>query len=118
MPRPSSSNGLVADGMSGPWPAGSKAIPQKHDLPPSSSPMPGEAKVLPPPGAVMPSPSAAQQQGAIVGPAAIPVKKVVPEGNGIPAVASPLAVAASPKLEPPPGTAPATVTAQVESAKE
>ncbi|KAK4553184.1 hypothetical protein LTR86_009714 [Recurvomyces mirabilis] len=101
IPRPSSSNGIVADGMSGPWPAGSKAIPQKHDLPPSSSsPMLGQAKVVPPPGAVMPSPSALQQS-ALVGAAVIPVKKVVPEGNGVPPPASPLVAAASPRLAPP-----------------
>ncbi|KAK5114856.1 hypothetical protein LTR62_002013 [Meristemomyces frigidus] len=78
--RPTSSNGIVADGMSGPWPAGSKAIPQKHDLPPSSSPIVGDSKILPPPNAVMPSPSTAQNPSNVS--TVIPVKKLVPGNDG------------------------------------
>ena len=44
-PANANANSIVADGMSGPWPNGSKAIPQKHDrspapaVPPTHSPL-------------------------------------------------------------------------------
>lgn len=69
-------NGIVADGMSGPWPEGSKAIPQKQDpspATPSSSQTVGETAVMPPVAALTPSPG--QQTAA--GPQGVPVKKSV-----------------------------------------
>jgi hypothetical protein len=33
-------NGVAADGMSGPWPEGTKTIPQKHDQSPAQQPLP------------------------------------------------------------------------------
>ncbi|KAK3070955.1 hypothetical protein LTR53_009515 [Teratosphaeriaceae sp. CCFEE 6253] len=80
--RPPSSNGhgMAADGMSGPWPAGSQGIPQKHDQPPASSPMIGEAKVMPAPG-LAPSPRMlGREHGGSGGTAqVIPIKKAAPE---------------------------------------
>lgn len=58
--------------MSGPWPDGSKAIPQKRDqspAPPSSAHALSERKIFPPNTPLAPSPS---QQAADV----IPVKKM------------------------------------------
>lgn len=72
--------GIVADGMSGPWPEGSKAIPQKHDqspAPPSSAHAVGEMKIVPPVAALAPSPS--QEAAGATG--SIPVKKLPGEGN-------------------------------------
>ncbi|KAK5134145.1 hypothetical protein LTR08_006920 [Meristemomyces frigidus] len=82
-PASAMANGVVADGMAGPWPEGSKAIPQKHDqspAPPSSAI--SETKVMPPPvGTLAPSPS----QQAIGQPGNIPVKKMLThELNGTP----------------------------------
>jgi hypothetical protein len=39
-PAGANSNHVAADGMSGPWPEGSKAIPQKHDRSPAPPPLP------------------------------------------------------------------------------
>ena len=39
-PAGANSNHVAADGMSGPWPEGSKAIPQKHDRSPAPQPLP------------------------------------------------------------------------------
>lgn len=39
-PAGANSNHVAADGMSGPWPEGSKAIPQKHDRSPAPPPPP------------------------------------------------------------------------------
>lgn len=83
-PASAMANGVAADGMAGPWPDGSKAIPQKHDqtpAPPSSAI--SETKVMPPPGgALAPSPS----QLAIGQPGNIPVKKMLgSDSNGTPA---------------------------------
>lgn len=82
-PQSAMANGVVADGMAGPWPEGSKSIPQKHDqspVPPSSAQTVGETKVMPPPfGALTPSPS----QQALGQPGNIPIKKTVPETNGV-----------------------------------
>ncbi|KAI7498655.1 hypothetical protein KC357_g139 [Hortaea werneckii] len=65
-PTTANANGVAADGMAGPWPEGSKAIPQKHDqspAPPSSAV--SETKVMPPPmGALQPSPSQQPLPGA------------------------------------------------------
>ena len=72
-------NGIVADGMSGPWPEGSKAIPQKYDqnpAPPSSSGQSvGETKVLPPVAPLVPSPRQQIMQAAATGPGSVPVKR-------------------------------------------
>lgn len=80
-PIQASANGVAADGMAGPWPEGSKDIPQKHDqspAPPSSAHSISDTKVMPPVAALAPSPS---QQPA--GPTRIiPVKKQVPDTNG------------------------------------
>lgn len=79
-PASANANGVAADGMAGPWPEGSKAIPQKHDQSPAlpSSAM-SETKVMPPPmGALQPSPS----QMALPGAGGIPVKKALPEAGG------------------------------------
>lgn len=78
-PRPGSANGndIAADGMSGPWPQGSQAIPQKHDqspAPPSSAHGISEKRVFPPNTPLVPSPS--QQVSAATG--TIPVKKEGP----------------------------------------
>lgn len=75
-PASANANGIAADGMSGPWPAGSKAIPQKTDLPASSPAMSGvERRVIPPAGAeLVPSPS---QQGSKDGAQNVPVKKMM-----------------------------------------
>ncbi|KAK5675133.1 hypothetical protein LTS10_012207 [Elasticomyces elasticus] len=76
--RPSSSSGkIAADGMSGPWPAGSNGIPMKHDLPPSSSPMVGTEKVMMAPGLV-PSPQVVRQSSGVGVGGVIPVKRDVP----------------------------------------
>ncbi|CAK4031548.1 hypothetical protein DOTSEDRAFT_49448 [Lecanosticta acicola] len=77
--RPGSANGnnIVADGMSGPWPQGSQAIPQKHDqspAPPSSAHSIGEKRVFPPHTPLVPSSS--QQVSAATG--SVPVKKEMP----------------------------------------
>lgn len=78
-PPSANANGVAADGMAGPWPEGSKAIPQKHDqspAPPSSAV--SETKVMPPPmSALQPSPS----QQPLPGAGTIPVKKVAPESS-------------------------------------
>lgn len=71
---------IATDGMSGPWPEGSKAIPQKHDqspAPPSSAHAVGEMKVVPPVAALAPSPS--QEAAGAAG--TIPVKKMPGEGS-------------------------------------
>ncbi|KAF2722831.1 hypothetical protein K431DRAFT_265967 [Polychaeton citri CBS 116435] len=73
-PSSQSTNGVAADGMSGPWPAGSKAIPEKHDtspVPPPSSQAIGEKSIFPPTAALAPSPS--QQVAGSTG--TVPVKK-------------------------------------------
>ncbi|KAK5694380.1 hypothetical protein LTR17_024861 [Elasticomyces elasticus] len=76
--RPSSSSGkIAADGMSGPWPAGSNGIPMKHDLPPSSSPMVGGEKVMMAPGLV-PSPQVVREVRGVGEGGVIPVKRDVP----------------------------------------
>ncbi|KAK5123161.1 hypothetical protein LTR85_003359 [Meristemomyces frigidus] len=85
-PASAMANGVAADGMAGPWPEGSKAIPQKHDqspAPPSSAI--SETKVMPPPvGALAPSPS----QQPVGQPGNIPVKKTLGNiSNGTPAPA-------------------------------
>ena len=85
MMRPGSANGvpssIAADGMSGPWPEGSKAIPQKHDqspAPPPSSQKVGETKVMPPVAALVPSPMAPGQGQQRAGEqSVVPVKKMV-----------------------------------------
>ncbi|KAK4543642.1 hypothetical protein LTR36_005287 [Oleoguttula mirabilis] len=82
-PASAMANGVAADGMAGPWPEGSKAIPQKHDqspAPPSSAI--SETRVMPPPvGALAPSPS----QQPVGQPGNIPVKKTLgSESNGTP----------------------------------
>ncbi|KAI6887191.1 hypothetical protein KC334_g15475, partial [Hortaea werneckii] len=78
-PTSANANGVAADGMAGPWPEGSKAIPQKHDqspAPPSSAV--SETKVMPPPmGALQPSPS----QQPLPGAGTIPVKKPAPDAT-------------------------------------
>lgn len=69
---PSHASNVAADGMSGPWPESSKAIPQKHDqspAPPSSAHALSERKIFPPATPLAPSPG---QQAAGV----IPVKKM------------------------------------------
>ena len=84
-PASANANGIAADGMSGPWPEGSKAIPQKHDqspAPPSSSQSVGEKRVLPPVAPLVPSPSQ-QMHAAVTGPQSVPVKKMV-EVNATP----------------------------------
>lgn len=81
MPRFSNGNGsshadhVAADGMSGPWPEGSQAIPKKHDqspAPPSSAHSIAERKVFPPNTPLVPSPG--QQAAGATG--SIPVKKM------------------------------------------
>ena len=94
-PASANANGVAADGMAGPWPAGSKAIPQKQDRSPAppqppqaSSPVMSqgtqtnnpastastETKVVPP---VALSPSQQmQEQAQAAGPASVPVKKI------------------------------------------
>lgn len=39
-PASATATGVAADGMSGPWPEGSKAIPKKHDQSPAQLPLP------------------------------------------------------------------------------
>ncbi|KAK4495556.1 hypothetical protein PRZ48_001221 [Zasmidium cellare] len=84
-------NKVAADGMSGPWPEGSSAIPQKHSSPappPASTHSLVEKKVFPPQTPLVPSPH--QQAAAAAG--NIPVKKLPEESsqeskvelNGIP----------------------------------
>ncbi|KJX92335.1 hypothetical protein TI39_contig5867g00004 [Zymoseptoria brevis] len=103
---------VVADGMSGPWPANAKAIPQKHDqspAPPSSAHSLNERTILPPATPLAPSPS--QQAAGAVG--TVPVKKMQElspklgaDLNGAPSV-QPSAKAQlprpSPHAQPPPG---------------
>jgi len=99
-PTQASVNGVAADGMAGPWPKGSKDIPQKHDqpfVPPSSAHSIGETKVIPPVAALAPSPS----QQPIGASGMIPVKKPVPEINGdipSPAPAPPRPVKMDPQV--------------------
>ena len=84
-PAGANANAVAADGMSGPWPESSKAIPQKHDQspqPPFSSQTVGETKVMPPAAPLVPSPSQ-QMQAAAAGPQSVPVKKM-PDVNGGP----------------------------------
>lgn len=81
-------NGIAADGMSGPWPEGSKAIPTKNDqspAPPSSSQTVGETKILPPVAPLAPSPQSLQMHGTVPGESVgnVPVKKM-PEVNTLP----------------------------------
>jgi hypothetical protein len=80
---------VAADGMSGPWPEGSKAIPQKHDqspAPPSTAQDIRDKSIFPP--ATPLAPSHSQQVAAETG--SIPVKKMQlspeagPEHNGVP----------------------------------
>lgn len=81
-PGHAAGSNLAADGMSGPWPEGSKAIPQKRDqspAPPSSSQTVGDTKVLPPVASLAPSPAHAVGHNSTI----IPVKKA-PEVNGAP----------------------------------
>ncbi|KAF2770846.1 hypothetical protein EJ03DRAFT_373421 [Teratosphaeria nubilosa] len=90
-PPQSHANGVVADGMAGPWPQGSQAIPTKHDqssAPPSSSHAIGSATVRPPAAAFTPSPARA----ASGQPGSIPVKRPQPEGHedGRPLPSSPM----------------------------
>ena len=76
-PAGANANAVAADGMSGPWPVESKAIPQKHDqspVPPPSSQPAGEATMTAP-VALVPSPSQ-QMQAASIGPQTVPVKKM------------------------------------------
>ena len=85
------SNGIAADGMSGPWPAGSQSIPVKKSEVPASSPMmpPSSASrsVVPPPGAEM-APQRAEPEA--MGQSVIPVKKDrSTEVNGSEAASSP-----------------------------
>ncbi|KXT10031.1 hypothetical protein AC579_1227 [Pseudocercospora musae] len=79
---------VAADGMSGPWPEGSKAIPQKHDqspVPPGSAQSVGDMKVLPPATPLAPSPG---QQAALTA-GSVPVKKMQPSPDLKPANTSP-----------------------------
>ncbi|KAF2161837.1 hypothetical protein M409DRAFT_58904 [Zasmidium cellare ATCC 36951] len=84
-------NKVAADGMSGPWPEGSSAIPQKHQSPaqpPAAVHSLSEKKVFPPETPLVPRPH--QQAASTAG--NIPVKKLPEEGsaeskvemNGIP----------------------------------
>ncbi|EME87963.1 uncharacterized protein MYCFIDRAFT_209666 [Pseudocercospora fijiensis CIRAD86] len=75
---------VAADGMSGPWPEGSKAIPQKQDqspVPPGSAQSVGDMKVLPPAMPLAPSPG--HQAALNVG--SVPVKKMQPSPEPKPA---------------------------------
>lgn len=77
-------NGVAVDGMSGPWPEGSRAIPQKSDpspapAPPASGQVLGEAKIVPSPTAAPPKlapspPSLRMQSRDAV--SEVPVKKM------------------------------------------
>ncbi|EME49128.1 hypothetical protein DOTSEDRAFT_49448 [Dothistroma septosporum NZE10] len=84
---------VAADGMSGPWPDGSKAIPLKHDqspAPPASAQSIDNTKIFPPTTPLVPSPS--QQAAGATG--SVPVKKMPalsseakPAANGLPPLA-------------------------------
>lgn len=88
------STNVAADGMSGPWPDGSKAIPLKHDqtspAPPASAQSIDNTKIFPPNTPLVPSPS--QQAAGATG--SVPVKKMPalspepkPAANGLPPLA-------------------------------
>jgi hypothetical protein len=105
-PAGSNANAIAADGMSGPWPQESKAIPEKHDrssgpapppqpsgYPLHSSPAVGEAgtgteqKAVVPPVALSPS-QQMQEEAAASGPGSVPVKRdPVIESNAFAATA-------------------------------
>lgn len=79
-PPSSAANGVAADGMSGPWPESSNAIPQKHDQSPAQQPLPAfmmsrtpvsgnGAGILPPNLAPSPVQVAQGEKGSV------PVKK-------------------------------------------
>ena len=71
----SATTGIAADGMSGPWPDGSKTIPQKQNqspIPPPPANTIRETKIVPPVTPLAPSPS--QQEAALTD--TIPVKKM------------------------------------------
>lgn len=77
-PASATANGVAADGMSGPWPESTKAIPQKHDQNPTQQPLPPSmvsstpgngASILPPNLAPSPVQVAQGEKGSV------PVKK-------------------------------------------
>lgn len=64
-PAGANSNHVAADGMSGPWPEGSKAIPQKHDRSPAPLPLPaGQSPHNMPPTQPQAGPTLHQTPGA------------------------------------------------------
>jgi len=78
-PAGSNANAVAADGMSGPWPEASSAIPQKHDRSPAAPPLP-PASLHAMPGGVMSSPAAHHSVSThpVDTPAGLEAKAMVP----------------------------------------
>ncbi|USW47982.1 Putative Zinc finger, PHD-type, Zinc finger, FYVE/PHD-type, Zinc finger, RING/FYVE/PHD-type [Septoria linicola] len=81
---------VAADGMTGPWPAGSNHIPQKHDqaqspAPPPSAQSVGDRKIFPPATPLVPSPGHQSSTSSV------PVKKMQlsPVMSSAPSVSTP-----------------------------
>lgn len=77
-PASATATDVAADGMSGPWPEGSKAIPQKHDQSPAQQPLPSSMMARTPsngPGIFQPNLAPSPVQVAQSEKGSIPVKK-------------------------------------------